>query len=179
MVLVVNICAFVEAAIPVAARHQWNFIMRIVHTSDWHLGRSFGPVSLHDDRVAFCKEFVGIVKDQADLVVIAGDIFDRAVAPTNRSSCSDDVARLEVRRDRRSDLGNHDGADRLSPYDDLLDGSGVYVRGGYEELDGFFSEFDDGPLDLVLPFLNPMAAPDDDPDRTVEKPRTQCPSNPP
>ena len=47
------------------------------------------------------------------------------------------------------------------------------------ELDGFFLEFDD-PLDLVLlPFLNPMAAPDDDPDRTVEENRTQCPSNPP
>ena len=148
--------------------------MRIVHTSDWHLGRSFGPVSLHDDQVAFCTEFIGIVKDQkADLVVIAGDIFDRAVAPTE----SIELFRTTLRDLRSLDVivavisGNHDGADRLSPYDDLLDGSGVYVRGGYEGVGRVLSlEFDDGPLDLVLlPFLNPMAAPDDDPDRTVEE----------
>ena len=148
--------------------------MRIVHTSDWHLGRSFGPVSLHNDQVDFCREFVRIVEDQkADLVVIAGDIFDRAVAPTE----SIELFRSTLRQLRSLDLivavisGNHDGADRLSPYDDLLDGSGVYIRGGYEGVGRVIAlEFDDGPLDLVLlPFLNPMAAPDDDPDRTGEE----------
>ncbi|HBU03110.1 MAG TPA: exonuclease SbcCD subunit D, partial [Acidimicrobiaceae bacterium] len=149
-------------------------LMRIVHTSDWHLGRSFGPVSLHDDQVAFCHEFVRIVEEHdADLVVIAGDIYDRAVAPTE----SIELLRETLRWLRKLDLvvaiisGNHDGADRLSPYDDLLDGSGVYVRGGYEGVGRVIPlEFDDGPLDLVLlPFLNPMSAPDDDPGHTAEK----------
>lgn len=149
-------------------------LMRIVHTSDWHLGRSFGPVSLHDDQVAFCHEFVRIVEEHdADLVVIAGDIYDRAVAPTE----SIDLLRETLRWLRKLDVvvaiisGNHDGADRLSPYDDLLDGSGVYVRGGYEGVGRVIPlEFDDGPLDLVLlPFLNPMSAPDEDPGHTAEE----------
>ncbi len=148
--------------------------MRIAHTSDWHLGRSFGPVSLHDDQVAFCDLFVGLVDEyEADLVVIAGDIFDRAIAPTE----SIELFLTTLRRLRDLDVkvavisGNHDGADRLSPYDDLLDGSGVYVRGGYEGVGRVIAlEFDDGPLDLVLlPFLDPVAAPDDDPDRSADE----------
>ncbi len=148
--------------------------MRIAHTSDWHLGRSFGPVSLHDDQASFCDVFVGIVNDHdVDLVIIAGDIFDRAIAPTE----SIELFRTTLRRLRDLEVtvavisGNHDGADRLSPYDDLLDGSGVYVRGGYEGIGRVIPlEFRDGPLDLVLlPFLDPIAAPDDDPDRTVDE----------
>ena len=148
--------------------------MRIVHTSDWHLGRSFGPVSLRADQAAFCDEFVRIVEDQrADLVVIAGDIFDRPVAPIE----SIELFRSTLQRLSSLDAivavisGNHDGADRLSPYGNLFDGSGVYIRGGYEGVGRVIPlEFDDGPLDLVLlPFLNPIAAPDDNPDRTVEE----------
>ena len=57
--------------------------MRIVHTSDWHVGRIFGPVSLHHDQVAFGHKFARIDKaHDADLVVSAGETYDRAVAPT-------------------------------------------------------------------------------------------------
>ena len=141
--------------------------MRILHTSDWHLGRSFGPVPLHDDQATFCDFLVDLVtRRELDLVVIAGDIYDRAVAPTE----SIELFRRTLRRLRDAGAvvavisGNHDGADRLSPYDDLLDGSGIYVRGGYEGIGRVIPlEFHDGPLDLVLlPFLDPMAAPDDD-----------------
>ena len=44
--------------------------MRIVHTSDWHLGRKFGPVSLRSDQEAFTDWFVDLVADErADLVI--------------------------------------------------------------------------------------------------------------
>ena len=57
--------------------------MRILHTSDWHLGRSFGAVSLADDQQAFITWMTAeAVSRKVDLVVIAGDIFDRAIAPT-------------------------------------------------------------------------------------------------
>ena len=47
--------------------------MRIAHTSDWHLGRSFGEVSLRGDQARFCDWFVELVRDQrCELVVIAG-----------------------------------------------------------------------------------------------------------
>lgn len=139
--------------------------MRILHTSDWHLGRSFGPISLSDAQERFCDRLIDTVSDGSiDLVVIAGDIYDRAIAPTE----SIELFRETVRRIRSTGAvvaaisGNHDGADRVSPYDDLLDASGVYVRGGYEGVGRVIRhEFNDGPLDLVLlPFLEPQAAPD-------------------
>jgi len=140
--------------------------MRILHTSDWHLGRSFGPVSLAPHQERFCDLVIDIVADQRiDLVVVAGDIYDRAIAPVD----SIELFRDTVRRLRSAGVivaaisGNHDGADRVSPYDDLLDASGVIIRGGYEGVGRVVRhEFADGPLDLVLlPFLDPHAAPDD------------------
>ena len=56
--------------------------MRLLHTSDWHLGRTFGGFSLHADQVQFVDWFVGQVKaTNAEVVIVAGDIFDRAVPP--------------------------------------------------------------------------------------------------
>ena len=140
--------------------------MRFLHTSDWHLGRSFGPVALRSDQEALCDHIVTVAKNESiDLVVIAGDVFDRAVAPTE----SIELFRETVRRLRDVQVvvavitGNHDGADRVAPYDDLLDLSGVYVRGGYNGIGRVITHtFEDGPLDLVLlPFLDPQAAPSD------------------
>lgn len=139
--------------------------MRIIHTSDWHLGRQFGPVSLRADQEAFADWFVELVREQrADLVVIAGDLYDRAIAP---------VEAIELFRETMSRLlatgvvvaaitGNHDGPDRVAPYSGLLDLSGFYLRGGYHRVGEVIRhDFTDGPLDLVLlPFLDPQAAPD-------------------
>ena len=139
--------------------------MRIVHTSDWHLGRQFGPYSLHADQEAFVDWFVAVVADRrADLVVIAGDIYDRPIAPVE----SIELFREAVRRLLATGAtvavisGNHDGPNRLSPYGDLGDGGGLLIRGGYAGV-GRVARLDlaDGPLDLVLlPFLEPAAAPD-------------------
>ncbi|MGD9794644.1 MAG: exonuclease SbcCD subunit D [Acidimicrobiia bacterium] len=60
-------------------------IVRILHTSDWHLGRTFGPISLIDDQAAFIDWLVELCVDQrVDLVVIAGDLYDRAIADGGR-----------------------------------------------------------------------------------------------
>jgi exonuclease SbcD len=140
--------------------------MRIAHTSDWHLGRSFGDVSLATDQEAFADWFVEFVKTEScDLVVIAGDVYDRAIAPTE----SIDLFRDTVRRLLGTGAtlavitGNHDAASRVAAYSDLLDLSGLHLRGGYDRVgEVIHAEFDDGPLDLVLlPFLHPQAAPDD------------------
>lgn len=140
--------------------------MRVLHTSDWHLGRSFGPVSLRTFQEQFCDHMVDVVSTEGiELLVIAGDIYDRAIAPTEAI----ELFRDTVRRVRGAGVvvaaitGNHDGADRVSPYDDLLDASGVYLRGGYEGVGRIVThQFSDGPVDLVLlPFLEPQAAPDD------------------
>jgi exonuclease SbcD len=140
--------------------------VKIIHTSDWHLGRHFGPVSLETDQQNFADWFVELVADQnADLVVIAGDLFDRAIAPISAIGLfNDTVGRLLGAGAVVAAIsGNHDGANRVAPYDDLMDRSGFYLRGGYQGAGEVIShEFADGPLDLVLlPFLDPQGAPDD------------------
>ncbi len=140
--------------------------MKIIHTSDWHLGRSFGPVSLRGDQEAFSDFFVELVREEAaDLVVIAGDLYDRAVAPTEAISLfRDTIGRLLATGVVVAAItGNHDGADRVAPYAELLDVSRFYLRGGYDRVGSVIThDFADGPLDIVLvPYLDPRAAPDD------------------
>ena len=56
--------------------------MRLLHTSDWHLGRNFGQLSLADDQAAFVDWLGDVVRqERIDLVVIAGDLYDRAIPP--------------------------------------------------------------------------------------------------
>ncbi len=146
--------------------------MRILHTSDWHLGRTFGPISLADDQTAFLEWLVAQCSElKVDLVVIAGDIYDRAIMPTESVELF--VATLRSIRATGALVaaitGNHDGALRVASYDDLLDQSGIYLRGGFSHIGEVITlAFPDAPLDVVLlPFLDPQAAPDAFADATV------------
>lgn len=66
--------------------------MRILHTSDWHLGRVFHQVRLTDDRDHVLGLFVALARDlRPDVVVIAGDLYDRAVPPPEAVELLDDV----------------------------------------------------------------------------------------
>jgi exonuclease SbcD len=140
--------------------------VRTIHTSDWHLGRRFGPVPLQADQEAFCDWFVELCRDQqADLVVIAGDLYDRAIAPLEAIELFwDTVGRLVSATTVVAAIsGNHDAADRVAPPEHFLERAGLYLRGGYHRPGSVIPlEFGDGPLDLVLlPFLDPQAAPDE------------------
>lgn len=56
--------------------------MRILHTSDWHLGRSFHREGLLDHQGAFIDHLIGVVEtENVDLVVVSGDVYDRALPP--------------------------------------------------------------------------------------------------
>ena len=56
--------------------------MRLLHSADWHLGRQFHNVSLLEDQAYVLEQIVSLARErQVDVVVIAGDIYDRAVPP--------------------------------------------------------------------------------------------------
>ncbi|MCB1029994.1 MAG: exonuclease SbcCD subunit D [Acidimicrobiales bacterium] len=139
--------------------------MRIIHTSDWHLGRNFGPLSLYEDQVEFTNWFVELVADQqADLVVIAGDLYDRAIPPVDAIDLFGRTVKrlLDLGVVIAAITGNHDGPDRVVPYSDLLDQTGFYLRGGYHGVGEVITHtFSDGPLDIaLLPYLDPHSAND-------------------
>lgn len=56
--------------------------MRILHTSDWHLGRQFHGVVLEEDHDHVLIQILSIIDDhQPDVLIVAGDVFDRANPP--------------------------------------------------------------------------------------------------
>ncbi|MGW4078935.1 exonuclease SbcCD subunit D [Streptomyces asiaticus] len=105
--------------------------MRILHTSDWHLGRSFHRVSLLAAQREFIDHLVTTVRDRRiDAVVVAGDVYDRAVPPLAAVELFDDALH------RLADLGvptvmisgNHDSARRLGVGAGLIDRAGIHLR---------------------------------------------------
>ena len=142
--------------------------MRILHTSDWHLGRNFGPASLASDQESFVLWLLDVVRDErVDLVVIAGDLYDRAIPPAESVVLMRETL-VQLRSASATVVaiaGNHDGAERVSAYDGLVDAASVYLRGGYSRAGEVLKlEFADGPLDVVaLPYLDPILVPNEVP----------------
>jgi len=105
--------------------------VRILHTSDWHLGRSLHGVSLLDAQAAFLDHLVETVtEEQVDLVLVSGDIYDRALPPVDAVELADQVfARLAATAARVVvTSGNHDSAVRLGVNARLADAAGVHFR---------------------------------------------------
>lgn len=138
--------------------------MRILHTSDWHLGRSFGAYGLLPDQERFLEWFVATAIDRrVELVVIAGDIYDRSTPPAeamrafNRTVDALNQAEIEV----AAISGNHDSADRVAMYHAFTETSGLILRGGYPDgADVVVRNYSDGPLAIAaIPFLDPRMMP--------------------
>lgn len=107
--------------------------MRLIHTSDWHLGRIFYNVHLTDDQWHVLNQFVDLVRDEApDAVLIAGDIYDRAVPPPEAVSLLDETLcriALDLKVPVIMIAGNHDSPERVSFGSRLLSRAQVYTFG--------------------------------------------------
>jgi exonuclease SbcD len=104
--------------------------MRLLHTADWHLGRSFHGESLLDAQAAAVDHVVSAAREAAvDVVVIAGDVYDRALPPVDAIRLADEaLLRLSEVCPVVMISGNHDSAPRLGFGSALLDRARVHVR---------------------------------------------------
>ncbi|MEN7531193.1 exonuclease SbcCD subunit D [Cupriavidus sp. DL-D2] len=107
--------------------------MRFLHTADWHLGRLFHARSLIEDQAYVLDQFVTLVRDvRPDAVLIAGDVYDRAVPPPEAVALLDDVlARIVIGEGVPVVMiaGNHDSAQRIDFGARLMAGRGLHVAG--------------------------------------------------
>ncbi|MEN0130217.1 MAG: exonuclease SbcCD subunit D [Brevundimonas sp.] len=89
--------------------------MRLLHTSDWHLGRTLHGVDLLDHQAAYLAHLVEVVRsERVDGVVVAGDVYDRAIPPVEAVTLlSDTLAQLAEHTTVVLTSGNHDSATRL------------------------------------------------------------------
>jgi exonuclease SbcD len=105
--------------------------MRLLHTSDWHIGRSLHGTDLLAEQEAVLGELAAVVaREQVDAVVVAGDVYDRAVPAADATAVLDRTLTRLRRAGAEVVLtpGNHDSARRLGFAAGLLAESGVHVR---------------------------------------------------
>lgn len=106
--------------------------MRILHTADLHLGRQFNQLGLEDDHAAVLDQIVAALSEhRADVLVIAGDIFDRASPPASAvrqfngflSRVAETPAAVVMI------AGNHDQGDRIGAMAAFTDRRRALIRG--------------------------------------------------
>ena len=136
--------------------------MRFLHTSDWHLGRSLHRADLRAAQAAFLDHLVDVTTtEKVDAVLIAGDVYDRAVPPVDAVElCEEALLRLHATGARIVLIsGNHDSARRLGFGGRLLDKAGVHLRTRPSALaEPVILEDDHGPVAVYgIPYLEPDA----------------------
>lgn len=136
--------------------------MRILHTGDWHLGRIFYARHLTNDQAYVLEhQFFKLLKDaKIDAVVIAGDVFDRAVPPVEAVELWDMVITklaLDYKIPTLVIGGNHDSAERLDMGRDLYSRSHVHVWGRMDRsLEPLYLEDGYGEIAFCpMPFTEP------------------------
>lgn len=111
--------------------------MRFLHTSDWHLGISFGMTSLKEDQKCFIRQLFEVIKkEKIDAVLLSGDVYDSSVSNSEAIGLYNDAVN-GICNDLKVPMiviaGNHDGAARLASCRELLSHAGLYVTGKLTE----------------------------------------------
>ncbi|MGY1841110.1 MULTISPECIES: exonuclease SbcCD subunit D [unclassified Modestobacter] len=112
--------------------------MRLLHTSDWHIGRSLHGTDLLAEQERVLGALVDVVvAESVDAVLVAGDVYDRAVPSADATALLDRVL-MRLRAAGAEVVltpGNHDSARRLGFASGLLAASGVHLRAATPLLD--------------------------------------------
>ena len=138
--------------------------MRILHTADLHLGRQFNGIPLDADHAAILDQIVSAITSRdVDVLVIAGDIFDRAAPPTSAvRQFNGFLARVASETDAAVVMiaGNHDSGDRIASMAIMTDTRRALIRGAIsaDEKPLFLTDAH-GPVAFTgLPFAYEYAA---------------------
>ncbi len=138
--------------------------MKLLHTSDLHLGRQFNGISLEEDHAAVLDQIVEAVKaNGVDALIIAGDVFDRASPPQSAvRQFNRFLQRIKTETEAAVAMiaGNHDSGDRIDLSAIVADRSRWLIRGAIsaEEVPLLLSD-QHGPVAIsALPFGYEYAA---------------------
>lgn len=137
--------------------------MRVLHTSDWHVGRTFHGRDLLRDQEAVLGGLADLVSDErVDVVVVSGDLYDRAV-PSGEAveTCVRVLSRL---RAAGAEIvvtpGNHDSAARVGAFADFASAGGLHLRTRISRLhEPVLIDDEHGPVAFYgIPYLEPDPA---------------------
>lgn len=133
--------------------------MKLLHTSDWHLGRAFHGVGLLAAQSEFVDHLVATVRaESVDAVLVSGDVYDRALPPPDAVSLLSEAVTRLIDSGARVIIssGNHDSAIRLGFASDLLSRAGLHIR---SDLDSIGTPVMVGDTAVYpIPYLEPAAS---------------------
>jgi len=135
--------------------------LRLIHTSDWHLGRTLFGTSLLEDQAHVLEQLLENVRDfRPDVVVIVGDLFERATPGPDAVELLDRTLSRLIQEAKVKVVvlpGQHDSATRLAFCSWLLDKRGLYLITNLEQaLSPLIFEDADGPVHVhAIPYLDP------------------------
>lgn len=134
--------------------------MKILHTSDLHIGKYIGTYDLKEDTEYVLNQVVDTaIRERVEVVLISGDVFDRP--NPSEEAIKMYVSFLKELLDKNIKViaisGNHDSGIRLSAYKDIL-GKGYFVEGEFNSPMRKVSLSDEyGPVNFyMLPFFTPF-----------------------
>lgn len=112
--------------------------MKIIHTSDWHIGKIVNEFSMIEDQKYILNRLIDLIeKEKPEVLIIAGDVYDRSIPPVEAVELlNETLSNLII--DKKVNVlaisGNHDGGERLSFGSQILEKHGLYIAGRDDEL---------------------------------------------
>ncbi|AQU78135.1 exonuclease sbcCD subunit D [Planococcus faecalis] len=107
--------------------------MKFFHTADWHLGKLVQGIYMTEEQQFVLEQFIdAIKKEQPDAIIIAGDLYDRAVPPTDAVNLLDELLAeivLELKTPVLAVGGNHDSPGRLNFGSRLMKMNEIHLTG--------------------------------------------------
>lgn len=136
-------------------------MMKLFHTADWHLGKLVQGVYMTEDQDYILRQFIEAIKEeQPDAVIIAGDLYDRAVPPTEAVHLLDKVLDeivLELNIPVLAVAGNHDSPSRLDFGSKMMRANGYHIVGRLtEKMEPVVLRDSDGEVHFhLVPYADP------------------------
>lgn len=132
--------------------------MKLLHTADWHIGRTLNGYSLLDEQKAAFQQILKIaLEEHVDGIVIAGDIYDRAIPNVDAVTTLNEMFK-EMNIDHHFPIyaisGNHDGAKRLNYGREWMEYNNFHLNTLVSEA---FTPIETPEAQIfMLPFFDPM-----------------------
>lgn len=135
--------------------------MKIIHTGDWHIGKIVNEFSMIDDQRYILDELIKLINlEKPDVLIIAGDIYDRSIPPVEAVDLLNEVF-SKILIDNKVKIvaisGNHDSGERISFGSKILEKEGLYIQGIIEdEIKSIRIDDEEGNVNFyMIPYVDP------------------------
>ena len=134
--------------------------MRILHTSDWHIGRAFHGLNTVPHFLEYADFLIKTIENSSvDVLLVSGDVFDRAVPPLDALEAYESTMARVLGTGAVAVLtsGNHDSHQRLGVGRRLMESSGLFIRTSLSDIERpvLLGDGDDRTAVYGIPYLEP------------------------